>query len=107
PTQRAITALTAAEHHPMPAHWIKKLHHAALRLSSSQCLELIEQLPGSLAPLAQVLTEWVDRFQFEAIVEWVESRMLHDSEPGGCRLTQSVYREAVAVIRASAPPCIS
>ncbi|PSB06934.1 hypothetical protein C7B76_28815, partial [filamentous cyanobacterium CCP2] len=82
PTQRAITALTAAEHHPMPAHWIKKLHHAALRLSSSQCLELIEQLPGSLAPLAQVLTEWVDRFQFEAIVEWVESRMLHDSEPG-------------------------
>jgi two-component system sensor histidine kinase/response regulator len=70
--------LTADALQEMPAEWLTNLHLAALRLSSSQCLMLIGQLPRTHAAVAQTLTEWVDRFQFEALVEWVEAYQTSD-----------------------------
>jgi PAS domain S-box-containing protein len=55
----------------LPTEWRADLHRAALRLSSHQCLTLIEQLPDSHSLLAQTLTQWVDRFQFEELIAWM------------------------------------
>jgi len=56
----------------MPETWGADLRSAALRLNSNHCLTLIEQIPASYSPLAQKLTELVNRFQFDAIVSWIE-----------------------------------
>jgi nitrogen-specific signal transduction histidine kinase len=62
----------------LSVEWLADLHFAALRLSSDQCLHLIQQLPTTQAELANRLNDWVDRFQFEAIIEWAEA--LHSSD---------------------------
>ncbi|WP_416674896.1 sensor histidine kinase [Egbenema bharatensis] len=58
----------------LPEEWRADFHQATLRLNSSQCLTLIEQLPPSHSLLAQTLTQWVDRFQFEEIVAWLTGK---------------------------------
>lgn len=56
----------------MPATWGSDLRSAALRLNSSQCFRLIEQIPATYSLLAQKLTELVNQFQFDAIVDCLE-----------------------------------
>ncbi|MBD3881882.1 response regulator [Phormidium tenue FACHB-886] len=52
----------------MPLDWLEQLQQAATKVNAKQVLALITQIPPEQADLAQVLTNLVDRFQFEEIV---------------------------------------
>ncbi|NJR61926.1 MAG: PAS domain S-box protein [Cyanobacteria bacterium CRU_2_1] len=56
----------------MPTAWVTELQTATARLSSSQCLSLIEQIPTEQASFARALTELVDNFQFDVILDLIE-----------------------------------
>lgn len=48
--------------------WIEQLHQAAVRGSDRGILQLVEQLSAAQTPLAQALTNWVEKFQFDEII---------------------------------------
>ena len=50
-------------------HWINRLHQAALCTDEQQILDLLAQLPAADAPIARVLTEWVNQFRCDKILE--------------------------------------
>lgn len=52
----------------LPSEWKIRLHRAALRLDSEQCLQLIGQLPSDNSFLSQTLTALVDNFQFDVLI---------------------------------------
>lgn len=52
----------------MPPEWVGKLHQAAMRVNSKHILQLIEEIPSSQAGLAQTLTNLVNDFCFEEII---------------------------------------
>jgi PAS domain S-box-containing protein len=56
----------------MPPDWIEQLHQAATRVNAKQVMHLIEQIPPSHAGLAVALTQLVNDFCFEEIVELTE-----------------------------------
>ena len=66
---QAPPLLDAAALNRMPPSWIRDLHRAASRLSSSQCLQLIQQIPPTEANLRQQLLDLIDNFRFDSILE--------------------------------------
>jgi PAS domain S-box-containing protein len=58
----------------MPSAWQSELRAAARRLSSTQCLRLIQQIPATQATLAQNLTELVENFQFDILMDLIRSQ---------------------------------
>jgi PAS domain S-box-containing protein len=63
-----IYLLTAESLNVMPKEWIARLHQAAIRLDDKQIIELIEQIPKSHASLALSLSQKVDNFDFDQIM---------------------------------------
>ena len=59
----------------MPTEWLSKLLTAAEQIRGKQVLYLIDQLPLTQAKLAQRLRYWAETYQFEKIVEMLESRL--------------------------------
>ncbi|PSB27190.1 CHASE2 domain-containing protein [Stenomitos frigidus] len=57
----------------MPPAWAEQLHQSAIRGSDRLILQLIEQIPERHAPLAHVLTDWADNFQFDEIINLTQS----------------------------------
>lgn len=55
----------------MPVEWIEQLHQAATKVNAKQVLKLIEQIPSSNTPLANALTDLVNNFCFEEIVNLI------------------------------------
>jgi two-component system, sensor histidine kinase and response regulator len=53
----------------MPNSWVKQLHFAAAQCSQRQLLELIEQIPLEQVELATALSNVVEHFRFDAIIE--------------------------------------
>ena len=49
--------------------WIHALHQAALCTDEQQILDLLAQLPAADAPIAAILTEWVNQFRCDKILE--------------------------------------
>jgi PAS domain S-box-containing protein len=68
PAEETFT-MTAQGLRVMPGEWIGQLHQAATKVNAKQVLSLIQQIPEQHAPLAQALTQLVDDFCFEEIVE--------------------------------------
>lgn len=62
-------SLTFADLEVMPSEWIEELHQAALRVNSKELLMLIKQIPKKSDRLSKALTDLVDRFGFEEIIE--------------------------------------
>ncbi|MBD2363760.1 response regulator [Anabaena minutissima FACHB-250] len=58
----------------MPAEWIEQLHQAARRVNSKHILQLIAEIPSSQAGLAKTLTNLVNDFCFEEIINLTENR---------------------------------
>ncbi|MFE4106579.1 PAS domain-containing protein [Almyronema epifaneia] len=56
-----------------PVNWVKQLYEMALVGSDQQCLALIQQLPASSIALARQLENWVQNFQFEAVINFVQA----------------------------------
>jgi signal transduction histidine kinase/ActR/RegA family two-component response regulator len=52
----------------MPLSWIEQLHDAATKVNAKQIRSLIGQIPEEQADLAMVLSQCIDRFQFEEIM---------------------------------------
>ena len=57
----------------MPAQWLVELHNGAAICSDDIVLELIAQIPQEYAQLAQALTDLVENFQFEQLIELTET----------------------------------
>lgn len=53
----------------MPVDWIAQLHQAARSLDAERMNRLIEQIPESDHPLAIALTDLIDDFRFDRIME--------------------------------------
>ncbi len=53
----------------MPTTWVAQLHHAAAQGSDLLLYQLIEQIPKENAPLTVVLTDLVDNFRFDQVME--------------------------------------
>ncbi|HEY9643088.1 MAG TPA: PAS domain S-box protein [Coleofasciculaceae cyanobacterium] len=57
----------------MPSLWLEQLHQAATRVNAKQVLDLVEQIPPAHAALADALSQLVNEFCFEEILELLES----------------------------------
>ncbi|XHX81266.1 MAG: response regulator [Stenomitos frigidus ULC029] len=53
----------------MPTEWVEQLHQAAVKMNAKLVLSLIAQIPEPHAPLASALTQLVNDFCIEAIVD--------------------------------------
>jgi hypothetical protein len=56
----------------MPTEWIDLLYEAAIKGFDQSILQLVNQIPADLAPLAEVLREWVASFCFDKVVHLVQ-----------------------------------
>lgn len=65
----------------MPPDWIAELHQAATKVNAKQILRLVEQIPPDQAELAQTLTQWADRFQFEDIIQLIQAQKDGNNTP--------------------------
>jgi len=65
----AFTNLRASDLKVMPLEWLTQLHLAASEIDDRQVLELIEQIPSTQATLAQTLTNLVDNFRLDIIID--------------------------------------
>ncbi len=53
----------------MSPEWVAQLHQAATRLNAKLVFQVLEQIPQENAPLAKALTDLVDNFRFDLIIE--------------------------------------
>ncbi|AFY47540.1 PAS domain S-box [Nostoc sp. PCC 7524] len=60
----------------MPPEWVEQLHQAARRVNSKHILQLIEEIPSSQAGLAKTLTNLVNDFCFEEIINLTDTNSL-------------------------------
>ncbi len=52
----------------MPIEWLTDLHQSAIELDSDWMFDLIQDIPKSHSDLSKVLTDYVNRFDYEQIV---------------------------------------
>uniref|UniRef100_B8HZC8 histidine kinase n=1 Tax=Cyanothece sp. (strain PCC 7425 / ATCC 29141) TaxID=395961 RepID=B8HZC8_CYAP4 len=57
----------------MSSDWIEQLHRAAIAADGGQIEQLLTQIPASHAELADRLTGWLSEFDFDPILELIES----------------------------------
>ncbi|MBK1990029.1 response regulator [Sphaerospermopsis aphanizomenoides BCCUSP55] len=67
--QSLSMTLSASSLQVMNDEWIKQLMQAASRCSKRQTLQLIDQIPQKQATLAKALTDLINDFNFEKIVQ--------------------------------------
>lgn len=58
----------------MQEEWRTALHQAAIQVDAEVILQLIEQIPETHSALSQRLTDLVNRFCFDEIIELTETR---------------------------------
>jgi CheY-like chemotaxis protein len=73
-----LTDLLAA----MPKLWIVQLHEAALDADAELVTQILESVPESYALLHQIFKDWVNKFQFEKILDLTEL-LINEHEPTG------------------------
>ncbi len=64
-----LKSLTIEDLSVMPTEWVVELHRAALCVDDNRILELIEQIPETEANLANILTDLVDNFRIDIIID--------------------------------------
>jgi len=57
----------------MPTAWLEELYQAAITVDSNLILQLISQIPTESSILAQRLTRMLKNFEYDEIVELVET----------------------------------
>lgn len=73
PQSAAQPRLTTEGLNVMPAEWVAQLHQAALCIDDRLIVELIEQIPGTQAPLAKALTDLVNNFRMDTIIDLTQT----------------------------------
>jgi PAS domain S-box-containing protein len=66
------TALSLLEN--MPAEWREQLHQAATQVDAEQIVQLVHQIPPEYAILASSITNLVNRYRFDRIIELTRSQ---------------------------------
>ena len=69
PTGITSKQVTAKDLQGMPADWVQRLHQAATRVDGQEVADLITEIPVEQANLANGLTQLMETFSFEQIVE--------------------------------------
>ncbi|HEY9848754.1 MAG TPA: response regulator [Leptolyngbyaceae cyanobacterium] len=57
----------------MPKEWIEELYQAAESIDNSLLSQLISQIPPTHALLAETLSDWVNQFRCDRIIDLIES----------------------------------
>jgi CheY-like chemotaxis protein len=57
----------------MSPDWIQQLSQASVKGSDREVLDLLQALPSTSTPLTQILTEWVNCYQFDRIQDLIRS----------------------------------
>ena len=70
-TTTKLEPLTTADIAVMPTVWINALHAAAIQVDAELICELVQQIPATHGNLAQGLTELVNNFCFDEIIELI------------------------------------
>ncbi|MEG4074762.1 PAS domain S-box protein [Microcoleus sp. Pol14C2] len=76
-TPTLLKSLTTEDLSVMPTDWVVELHRAALCVDDNRILELIEEIPETEANLANALTDLVDNFRIDIIIDLTQ---LYDDE---------------------------
>lgn len=71
--------LTAEDLSVMPKDWLVNLYQAAICVDDSGILELIQQIPESEAALANALTDLVENFRIDIIIDLTQ--LYYDERP--------------------------
>jgi two-component system, sensor histidine kinase and response regulator len=71
--------LTAEDLSVMPIDWLVNLYQAAICVDDSGILELIKQIPESEATLAKALTDLVENFRIDIIIDLTQ--LYYDERP--------------------------
>ncbi|NJS09514.1 MAG: response regulator [Microcoleus sp. CSU_2_2] len=71
--------LTAEDLSVMPKDWVVDLYQAAICVDDSRILELIEQIPDTELNLANALTDLVDNFRVDIIIDLTQ--LYYDERP--------------------------
>lgn len=79
PAPMLLKSLTTEDLSVMPTDWVVELHLAALCVDDNRILELIEQIPATEANLANTLTDLVDNFRIDIIIDLTQ--LYYDERP--------------------------
>ncbi|MEO1068208.1 MAG: response regulator, partial [Cyanobacteria bacterium J06638_6] len=53
--------------------WIQQLQDAAIQADSNELYRLIQQVPEEQGAITQALTQWVQQFNYDRILAWIEA----------------------------------
>jgi PAS domain S-box-containing protein len=73
PSSALTKPLTTEDLSVMPREWLNKLYTAALVSDDRQVIDLVEQIPQTSASLVKTLTNLVDNFRLDIIVDLTEA----------------------------------
>ncbi|MEG4497553.1 PAS domain S-box protein [Microcoleus sp. F10-C6] len=74
-----LESLTTEDLSVMPTDWVVELYRAALCVDDKRILELIEEIPETEANLAKALTDLVDNFRIDIIIDLTQ--LYYDERP--------------------------
>jgi two-component system, sensor histidine kinase and response regulator len=74
-----LKSLTAEDLSVMPTDWVIDLYQAALCVDDNRILQLIEQIPETEANLANALTDLVENFRIDIIIDLTQ--LYYDERP--------------------------
>jgi two-component system sensor histidine kinase/response regulator len=77
------TSLSPVSLDRMPPEWIDQLQWAAIKGSDQQILQLIQEIPPTYSQLRQSLIYWADGYQFDKIIDFIQSTSLCSSQGQG------------------------
>lgn len=56
----------------MPTEWVTQLYQEAITGADCQIFQLIEQIPCTDAPLSYALSDWVNNFRFDRVIDLIQ-----------------------------------
>jgi PAS domain S-box-containing protein len=56
----------------MPTEWVTQLYQEAITGADCQIFQLIEQIPTSHEPLRHALSDWVNNFRFDRVIDLIQ-----------------------------------
>lgn len=69
------STIDAASLRVMPREWVVQLNQAALALNHERIMELVDQIPQTATTLITTLTNWVDNFRLDIIIDLTETAL--------------------------------
>lgn len=58
----------------MPADWVRQLQEAVLQINYDKIADLLEQIPPAEVHLTKTLTDWVDNFRLDLVLNLTQTR---------------------------------